>query len=150
MTAPAKSRRKAATKRRVEPVQEPDDVLDEPGPPGTEDDDGEVRPVIIGKGRRGDQPLEQVKIFEIDGVDYHIPKEPSAGLVIQYLIDIRERGRAIAVESVALTLLGRENMAALAATPEVAADDVSEVFRNVGMVFFGSQTYNAIIDSAGN
>lgn len=165
MTAAVTSRKKATTKRspKAAPVEtgliaeEPAELSDEElAALATEIedgvDDGGVRPVVIGKrGRRGDRKVEMVRIFEIDGAPSlgFIPKEPSPALVLKYMVELR-KGREIAIESMAVALLGEQNFAALAASPEVEAEDMEDVFTNVGVVFFGSETYRTIFGAAGN
>lgn len=107
---------------------------------------GEIRPVVIGKrGRRGDVPVEMVAIFELNDVPYEIPRNPSAALVLRWMLDTREHGSQVAAETMALTLLGRDALDALAASPEVEPEDVRDIFDNLGAVFFTSDNYRKIL-----
>jgi hypothetical protein len=108
--------------------------------------EGEIRPVIIGKrGRRGDAPVEMVTLFELDDVPYQIPRNPSAALVLSWMLDVRKVGLGSANEAVGVTLLGEVPLRALAASPEVEPEDLQQIFQNIGTVFFTSENYKKIM-----
>lgn len=106
---------------------------------------GEIRPVIIGKrGRRGDAPVQMVTLFELDDVPYQIPRNPSAALVLSWMLDVQKHGMAEASQRVGVTLLGEGPLRALSASPEVEPEDLFEIFENIGVVFFTSENYRKI------
>lgn len=168
MTAPAKkpAKRAAAKKpRAAKPAAVEPDVPDveslseeelaelaaepENGREGPIGEDGQIRPVQIGKrGRKGEAEVEMTTIFELDGVAYQIPKNPSPALVLRWMHDIRKHGQLAAIEKMAFTLLGETAMEALAASPEVEPEDVADVFTIVGHVFFESATYRKLMAAA--
>jgi hypothetical protein len=107
---------------------------------------GEVRPVIIGKrGRRGDEAVQLVTIFEVDDVEYGIPKNPSAALVLSWLLDVQEMGVQQASGKLGLELLGEAPFAALKASPDLEPEDLRQIFENIGTVFFASENYRKIM-----
>lgn len=153
--APAKAGKKRSPRAVPQPVAKAEEApeVTQPAadvdPPDTDDQVDGVVPVVI--GRRADpEPVEMVRIFEIAGEVYSIPKEPTAGLVLKYLFDLRQSGRDLAIESMAVTYLGEANFRALAQARGVSKADIFEVLANVGVVFFGSTTYEEIISAAGN
>lgn len=109
--------------------------------------DGTIRPVQIGK--RGRTPNELTTIFILDDVEYQIPAKPSPALVLRWMQESRvapgasaqKRREAAyrATENVLMTLLGQEAMDALAASPDVTAEDMADIFAIVGTIFFGVQ-----------
>lgn len=114
---------------------------DEPQP-------GEVRPVLIGKrGRRGNAPVELVTIFEVDDVEYGIPKNPSAALVLSWLLDVQQLGLSQANAKLGMELLGEAPFAALKASPDLEPDDLRQIFENIGIVFFASENYRKIMEA---
>lgn len=107
---------------------------------------GEIRPVVIGKrGRRGDAPVEMVTLFELDDVPYQIPRNPSAALVLSWLLDVQKLGRDLANQRVGVELLGEAPLRALASSPEVEPEDLFEIFQNIGVVFFSSENYRKVM-----
>jgi hypothetical protein len=97
---------------------------------------GEIRPVKIGK--KGKKGPELVTIFEINGVEHKIPKNPTIAVLIQFLRDARVIGRDQAIENLLTSVLGERNLAALASSPEVDAEDVAAVFTIVSHIAFGA------------
>ncbi|TFV90387.1 hypothetical protein [Blastococcus sp. CT_GayMR16] len=107
---------------------------------------GEIRPVIIGKrGRRGDVPVAMVTLFELDDVPYQIPRNPSAALVLSWLLDAQKAGTANANFKMGVELLGEEPLNALKASPEVEPEDLADIFSNIGTVFFSSENYQKVM-----
>lgn len=157
MSAPTRkpSAKKPAVKRSPRAAKPTPEVLDEElteeelaelAEKPAEDDDGEIRPVVIGKrGRKGDTKGELTTIFELDEVKYQIPKEPSPALALRFLRDLSRHGRLVAVERMAFTLLGENALEALAASPDVEIEDVADVFTIVGRIFFESETYRKLM-----
>lgn len=161
MSAPTKKTAsgKAAVKRSPRaakpapsPVDEPqltdedlealtDDQADELAP-------GEIRPVIIGKrGRRGDAPVEMVTLLELDDVPYQIPRNPSAALVLSWLLDVQKLGTQQANFNMGIELLGEQTLAALRTNPEVEPEDLAQIFSNIGVVFFTSENYRKVMEA---
>lgn len=107
---------------------------------------GEIRPVIIGKrGRRGVAAVEMVTLFELDDVPYQIPRNPSAALVLSWLLDVQKLGSGEANQRMAVELLGEEPLRALAASPEVQPEDLADIFENIGTVFFSSDNFSKVM-----
>lgn len=115
---------------------------------GQEEDDlpeGQIRPVIIGKrGRRGDTAVQMVTLFELDDVPHQIPRNPSAALVLRWMLDTEEHGQAGAALRMGITLLGKDALDKLAASPEVEVEDLSEIFTAIGEIFFTSDNWRKI------
>lgn len=137
MSAPTKPRKAAAKKA---PDVEPDlsTLADEPAHEGPIGEDGEIRPVKIGK--RGRKAPEMVTIFEIDDVEYQIPAKPSPAVLIKFMREARSKkiGRAQAAENLLVTLLGQDALDALAESQDVTEEDVADVFTIVGHIGFGA------------
>lgn len=122
----------------------------EPGGGGPVQEDGTIRPVQIGKRGRSASSVEMTTVFILDDVEYQIPTRPNPALVLRWMMDSRmpkgvkvnsKRGRAIAyqaTENVLMTLLGKEALDALAASPDVEQEDVADVFAIVSHIFFGA------------
>lgn len=111
-------------------------------------EDGTIRPVQIGK--RGRAPVEMTTVFILDDVEYAIPAKPNPALVLRWMMDSRmpkgvkvnsKRGKAIAyqaTENVLVTLLGKEALEALSASPDVEPEDIADIFGIVSHIFFGA------------
>lgn len=111
--------------------------------------EGEIRPVVIGKrGRRGDTEVQMVTLFELGDVEHKIPRNPSAALVLRWMLDTQEHGQHMAAQNMALTLLGRSALDELAADPEVEPEDIADIFTNIGTVFFTSDNYRKIMEAS--
>lgn len=109
---------------------------------------GEIRPVVIGKrGRRGGAPVALVTIFEVDDVEYGIPKNPSAALVLSWLFDVQQLGMQQANTKMGMELLGERPFAALKASPDTEPEDLRQIFENIGTVFFASENYRKIMEA---
>lgn len=100
-------------------------------------DDGSVNPVEIGKSGR--RPNQLVHIFTLDGEKHYVPEKPSAAAMVKFLKDARTKGigRRAATENLLVDVLGEENLAALASSPEVDDDDCARVFGIVAHLCFG-------------
>lgn len=146
-TAVKRSPRAAAKPAPVEPQLTDEDLAALAG--GQDDVElaaGEIRPVIIGKrGRRGEAAVEMVTLFELDDVPYQIPRNPSAALVLSWLLDVQELGRDLAAQRMGIELLGEGPLRALAASPEVQPEDLFDIFENIGTVFFSSENYRKVM-----
>lgn len=146
--APAKrSPRAAKSTKAPEPQITDEDLValtEEPEEPQP----GEVQPVVIGKrGRRGDTPVELVTIFEVDDVAYGIPKNPSAALVLSWLLDVQQLGMQQANTKLGMELLGEAPFEALKASPDLEPEDLQQIFENIGIVFFASENYRKIMEA---
>lgn len=100
----------------------------------------EERPA--GPVRIGNRAPVMVDIFELDGVMYQAPAEPSAVLVHDYLQQLRKAYRlknathrsvavADASEGYIKAILGEDAWQALRESPQVTADDVAAVINKV-------------------
>lgn len=100
--------------------------------------DGEIRPVII--GRTGSSGPEKVHIFSIDDVDYHIPKNPNAAVMLTFLREARSKrvGQDLAVMNAMVTMLGQDAMDALMESQDVSDEDCAKVFTIVAHILFGA------------
>lgn len=158
MSAPTKraAAKKAAVKRspRAAAAKAPDvepALSDEDLDALTDDVDaplapGEIRPVIIGKrGRRGDAPVQMVTLFELDGVQHQMPRNPSAALVLQWILDVQAMGERTAAFNMGVTLLGQQALDNLKSSPEVEVEDIADIFTNIGIVFFTSENYRKVM-----
>lgn len=99
--------------------------------------DGSINPVEIGKAGR--TPNKLVHIFTLDGEKHFVPEKPSAAAMVKFLKDARDRrvGRRVATENLLVDVLGEENLAALAASPEVSEADCARVFGIIAHIAFG-------------
>jgi hypothetical protein len=152
MSAPTKKAPAKRSPRAAKPAETPVEITDEDLAELTEEPDepqpGEVRPVVIGKrGRRGDAPVELVTIFEVDDVEYGIPKNPSAALVLSWLLDVQQLGLGDANARLGMTLLGPAPFEALKAAPDLEPEDLRQIFENIGIVFFASENYRKIVEA---
>ena len=144
MSAPVKRAPRKAAAKAAAPAEtaltdgELAALSDEPAHEGPIGEDGQIRPVQIGK--RGRKAPEMVTIFTIDDVDYKIPAKPSPAILIKFMREARNRkiGRNQAVENLLVTLLGQEALDALAESPDVTEEDVADVFTIVGHIGFGA------------
>lgn len=146
MSAPAKKApaKRAAAKRspRAAKPTEPE------APDPADEDPADDGPIIIGKRRRdSDAPVEMETIFILKGVEYQIPKNPSAALVLSWFLDRQKAGAAAANANMGIELLGEESLRALAAAPEVEPEDLYKVFEKIGKVFFDSENFRKIMEA---
>lgn len=112
--------------------------LDGPAQDGPIGEDGEIRPIQIGK--RGRRAPEMVTIFTIDDVEYQIPKEPSPGLLLKFMREARSRsvGQDVATMNLLTAMIGDEAVEALSESPDVTIEDIADVMAVVSHVAFGS------------
>jgi hypothetical protein len=59
------------------------------------------------------EPVDTVPLFEIDGVEYSVPRKPRANIALKYLATLEARGPEIASVYLMRAVLGDEGYAAL-------------------------------------
>lgn len=145
MGAPAKKAapKKAPARRSPRAAAKPVDP--QPAAEEAELEPGEIRPVVIGKRALDERPVQMVTIFEIDGVPYQIPRNPSAALVLSWMRDVQQSGMKTASANIGFKLLGEKPFAALENAPETRPEDLHGIFENIGIVFFTSENYRQIM-----
>lgn len=134
MSAPTKTRKLPAKQRGPVQPDVDEDVQDAAG-----DTAEEPRPV--GPVRIGARPSANIDVFELDGVMYRAPAEPSAALVIEYLRQVRKAqklkgaaqtlAQAEALENFVVAILGAEAWQTLGESPDVTVSDVSAVVEKI-------------------
>ena len=89
---------------------------------------GAVTPVVI---EAGDEDVEMVDAFSLDGRMYQVPAEPPVGLALLYLTTLREHGESMANQQLLEETLGGEAFRALMRSRSVKADHLKAVIRVV-------------------
>jgi hypothetical protein len=145
VSAPTKPAKKPAAKKSPRAARPAPSAAE---PEITDEEEGLGDPVVIGTPGPGDAPVETVPVTVVGGVEYRIPRNPSAGLVLSWMLDIEEHGAARAALRMAGTLLGKETMAALARSPQVTPDHIEKIFGRIAEVFFNSDNYRKIVEAA--
>lgn len=84
--------------------------------------------------------VEMTNVFELDGKWWQVRAKPTSAMVMQYLINVAEQGREVAVAQAVYDMLGREALNALASNKDVDEDDVQRVFTIVAGIFLGHTT----------
>jgi|GEM_PF-3350133 len=70
---------------------------------------------------------ERVVLFEIDGVEYTIPRKPRANVGLKYLRDLRKVGENVAVSNLLVALLGEDGFDALVDYEDLTMEDLERV-----------------------
>lgn len=109
------------------------EIKTESGPIGQ---DGEIRPVEIGKAGRPGDDMEH--IFTLDGEKYYVPKRPPVRIMLRFMREIRDKrvGRDEAVENAMLAMLGKHKLDLLCESDEVTDDNFADVMTIVGYILF--------------
>jgi hypothetical protein len=133
--------RAAAKKPRDKPAEQPQAAEQPPG---------FLQPVVIGSNE--DTPVERITIFTIDDVPYTIPSKwgPQRGL--QFLRESSNPtvGFRLAVDHLAMDLIGEENLLALERSPKTTAADIAQVFNVVRQLVLGGPTVMEQAAKSGN
>lgn len=74
---------------------------------------------------------ERIKLFELNGRVYSIPKRPGPNVSVRYLRDTRRHGREHAIAGLMEAMLGAEGMDALADYDDLTEAELDAVMRAV-------------------
>lgn len=118
------------------------------------DEDGNIRPVEIGKKGRTPNPV--IHVFTLDGVKYGMPGRPNPAIMLKFQREWRKASRLpqngtragmkinpraeaqnAATMDLLLDMLGEEAIDALATSPEVGEEEMAAVFARVTKIGFG-------------
>jgi hypothetical protein len=109
-----------------------------------------LQPVVIGSHE--DKPVEMLTLFTIDDVDYKIPSRWSPQRGLQFMREAGDPlvGFSLAVDHLALDVIGPENLLALEKSPKTTSEDIAQVFAVVRRLILGGTTTMAEAAKSGN
>jgi len=93
---------------------------------------GSARPIELFSEERQAAAEKRVPLFTIDGVEYSMPAEPPAFVVLAYLKTVREKGDDVAAYELLENMLGEEAYEALRNCKTATVSDLAAITRIVG------------------
>ncbi|MFD6094747.1 hypothetical protein ACFVWN_01080 [Nocardiopsis flavescens] len=86
-----------------------------------------------------ERPVEMLDLFEIDDDVYQMPKNPSAGVALEYLDIATDQGPEKATKWLMEEAIGEEGYRALREHPELPVDDLERIIDAVKDHYLGSK-----------